>query len=718
MRYRIGNSNESRDNVRNLYQTILNRAPDTGGFEGWVAQLASGATTFTQVRYRIGNSNESRDNVRNLYQTILNRAPDTGGFEGWVAQLASGAATFTQVRNSFINSPEAKALQQVGKSGYYRELSSLTESQWDQQSGDDNQFRPDSPYGGGNQQSKTDDRVRQIYTDLASTIFGNLGYSVKMTSGYAYDQSYYNKFRKWHAGLDLGASNGATIKAAIGGSVAWVSGSGDGNIFVGINSDDGRQWVYGHLKSASGLSVGKRINAGAIVSLVGAQNHLHLEVENGFAYGATNGAMTDRNKLLSVTVSPLMAYWQWRNKNSVTPTPTPFPTPTPSPTPNFSPSISIDHNSSGRIFRDNTISISGNSNTSSLEFYIGDRRVEGSLKYLTDGAFTANLDVPDDLHLGSYAVKVVAKNQFGSTERYGAQMIDVVDYSWKSEAISKDGKKTQITFEGVNNAKFIENKPTWLLIHGWNGKAGDFRELAGAIEEYDGIWNGGDYQVLTVDWEAARTGIAGLKDAASWIDSVAEAIKNTIKSWGISLSNINLVGHSFGAYIAYEVSERLAYRVSERDADNRISERLVVINNLVALNPATTTADGYNLNQVNFSGYSTWSWAFWHNNTFDGGNQAVTAHESFVLDLPFAKVSEGHGAAKVLWTNMLRDRNGSTSSINQYFGLEDMTSTANKPWGQRSGWEARIRTRDNRNGIGDPDWVATGWTDPGFVNIG
>jgi hypothetical protein len=147
-------------------------------------------------------------------------------------------------------------------------------------------------------------------------------------------------------------------------------------------------------------------------------------------------------------------------------------------------------------------------------------------------------------------------------------------------------------------------------------------------------------------------------------------------------------------------------------------QQALVINNLVALNPATTTADGYNLNQVNFSGYSTWSWAFWHNNTFDGGNQAVTAHESFVLDLPFAKVSEGHGAAKVLWTNMLRDRNGSTSSINQYFGLEDMTSTANKPWGQRSGWEARIRTRDNRNGIGDPDWVATGWTDPGFVNIG
>jgi murein DD-endopeptidase MepM/ murein hydrolase activator NlpD len=112
----------------------------------------------------------------------------------------------------------------------------------------------------------------------------------------------------------MGANNGATIKAAIGGRVTWTSGSGDGNIFVGINSDDGRQWVYGHLKSASGLSNGKRINAGETVGIVGAQNHLHLEVENGQAYGGTQGSMTNRGTLLGVTVSPLMAYWQWRNR--------------------------------------------------------------------------------------------------------------------------------------------------------------------------------------------------------------------------------------------------------------------------------------------------------------------------------------------------------------------------------------------------------------------
>ena len=63
------------------------------------------------MRYRIGNSNESRDNVRNLYQTILNRAPDTDGFQYWINALSNGS-TFTQVRNSFIEAKKA----QIGSS--------------------------------------------------------------------------------------------------------------------------------------------------------------------------------------------------------------------------------------------------------------------------------------------------------------------------------------------------------------------------------------------------------------------------------------------------------------------------------------------------------------------------------------------------------------------------------------------------------------------------
>ena len=198
--------------------------------------------------------------------------------------------------------------------GYYRELSSLSETQWDEQSGDNNQFEQYPLGGGGDQRGKTDDRIEEIYTDLSKTIFGD---RVPMTTGYAYDQSYYSSNGTWHAGLDMGATDGATIKAAVGGTVEWIRGSGDGYVFVGINSDDGRQWVYGHLKSSNGLWENKRINAGENVGLVGWYDrapHLHLEVQNGQAYGNTQGAMSNRDTLLSVTVSPLMAYWQWRNR--------------------------------------------------------------------------------------------------------------------------------------------------------------------------------------------------------------------------------------------------------------------------------------------------------------------------------------------------------------------------------------------------------------------
>lgn len=227
----------------------------------------------------------------------------TGGFYPVTIEYkeAGGAASINFSIQPYVAPP----------TGYYRELNVLSESEWDKQSGDNNQFEQYPYGGGGDQRWKTDDRIEHIYTDLSNAIFG---YRVAMTAGYAYDQSY---GIPWHAGIDLGARYETPIKAAIGGSVAWINGSGDGYVFVGINSDDNRQWVYGHLKSTSGLSIGKRINADDTVGVVGwygGAPHLHLEVRNNANTGGTGGAMTDQNLLLSRTVSPLMAYWQWRNR--------------------------------------------------------------------------------------------------------------------------------------------------------------------------------------------------------------------------------------------------------------------------------------------------------------------------------------------------------------------------------------------------------------------
>ena len=195
---------------------------------------------------------------------------------------------------------------------YYPELAGLSDDEWDRQSGDDNQFRSDSPWGGGDRRDKTDDRIEQIYTDLSNAIFGTRHH---MTSGYAYDESYYNGFGLWHAGIDLGAPVGTSVKAILGGTVAWVSNPGTNDSFIGINSDDGRQWVYGHVGNLN-VKPDQRVNAGDNIAKIGYQNHLHLEVENGHAYGGTQGAHSNQDFVRQVTVSPLQAYWELRNEST------------------------------------------------------------------------------------------------------------------------------------------------------------------------------------------------------------------------------------------------------------------------------------------------------------------------------------------------------------------------------------------------------------------
>ena len=194
----------------------------------------------------------------------------------------------------------------------------------------------------------------------------------------------------------------------------------------------------------------------------------------------------------------------------------------------------------------------------------------------------------------------------------------------------------------------MRDTETVFVIHGWNGKSADFDDLASAMEESDGIKNGGDVQVITVYWVAART-LINLKGASNWIDGMGELISNQVNSWGISPSRINIAGHSLGAYVAYEVAERL---------DG--------INLLYALNPASTTAFGYNILQVNFSKYSNWSSAFWNNGDTDNLFLTHTADESFEIKLGWTNNPDiGHGSAKRVLTNILLNRGVARDFINR-----------------------------------------------------
>ncbi|MEM9540784.1 MAG: M23 family metallopeptidase [Cyanobacteria bacterium P01_E01_bin.42] len=198
-------------------------------------------------------------------------------------------------------------------SGYYSELHSLNSDQWDEYTWDNTRF--DSPMWDGeiDERWKNPESVKQIYTDLSKAVFGT---RFAMTAGYLNDTSYYVWSDKWHAGIDMKSPAGTTVKNVVGGTVSWVHNNGDAKgWFIGVNSNDGNQWVYGHLNKPI-VSVGSYVNIGQSLGTISGgskANHFHLEVQPGHRYNDTNGAHPDKNFVRNVTMSPLQAFWNWKN---------------------------------------------------------------------------------------------------------------------------------------------------------------------------------------------------------------------------------------------------------------------------------------------------------------------------------------------------------------------------------------------------------------------
>jgi hypothetical protein len=104
-------NNDSGAFVTRLYNFCLSRTPDTAGLINWVAALLNrtggGAVAhgffFSQEYINQGNSDA--EYVTDLYYAMLNRAPDTNGYNSWINALNNGH-TQQQVFNGFKNSVE------------------------------------------------------------------------------------------------------------------------------------------------------------------------------------------------------------------------------------------------------------------------------------------------------------------------------------------------------------------------------------------------------------------------------------------------------------------------------------------------------------------------------------------------------------------------------------------------------------------------------------
>ncbi len=125
--------------ITGLYTTLLNRAPDVGGFQYWqeqassgmslsemkqafvasseYAQIQAGANTTTTPTGTMASTTLSSavrtvsdEQITGLFTTLLNRAPDASGLQYWQEQANNGMS-LSEMRQAFVASSEYAQIQ-------------------------------------------------------------------------------------------------------------------------------------------------------------------------------------------------------------------------------------------------------------------------------------------------------------------------------------------------------------------------------------------------------------------------------------------------------------------------------------------------------------------------------------------------------------------------------------------------------------------------------
>jgi Ca2+-binding RTX toxin-like protein len=191
--------------------------------------------------------------------------------------------------------------------------------------------------------------------------------------------------------------------------------------------------------------------------------------------------------------------------------------------------------------------------------------------------------------------------------------------------VSIEGNSDQLRLLTYNGSDINPALPTWVVIHGWMGSPtdSDIATLAATIAEQ----RPGE-QVLLVDWSsAADTGVADPQDAQDATPAVGQWAAQTLITAEFTPSHVQLVGDSYGTYVAYEIGANTPGGVG----------------GIIALNPGANSAPlaSFNVdNVVNFSEVAKWSWSFYSSGglspgvgpSIDDKNTIGTANQAFVVN--------------------------------------------------------------------------------------
>ncbi len=101
-----------------MYQAAFDRAPDAGGLGFWIAvmdhgvsqlDVSAGFVNSPEFKALYGANPTNEDLLNRMYQNVLHRTPDAGGYAFWLNVLDKKLATVPAVLAAFSESPENQA---------------------------------------------------------------------------------------------------------------------------------------------------------------------------------------------------------------------------------------------------------------------------------------------------------------------------------------------------------------------------------------------------------------------------------------------------------------------------------------------------------------------------------------------------------------------------------------------------------------------------------
>jgi pimeloyl-ACP methyl ester carboxylesterase len=234
--------------------------------------------------------------------------------------------------------------------------------------------------------------------------------------------------------------------------------------------------------------------------------------------------------------------------------------------------------------------------------------------------------------------------------------------------LSKDSEKLiNISLSIYGNKLLVADRETWIIAHGRNDSSLSFFGLAGSIQNARP-----NAQILLIDWSEGAQSV--LLEGANWTVQAGEWMVRVLEEIGISMQSVNVVGHSWGTYVAAFFA-----KASVRRSNG-------TVNVLVALDPATATSEVLQqpwsqekgLGTLHFGEVSNYSISF-RSSALGSKRLSKTADDAIEVGIPSSNPLFDHSQIVEVFRNIIKS--GASAPFRGVFTLDNLLQRMRfRPW--------------------------------------